>query len=189
MAGHRPAWQDALYQPRLTVQKQFPPLQRFDGRPVDPLIVFGADDRWSFKDSAWPWGLVGKIFTSSGWTGSGVLVGERLVVTAGHVVPWADVAAGSWWMKFVPAYYDGSSLYGAGVESYVSARDSPTSSGGAERTGRLRHSRARPTTSWHCRQGPLVKADRPEAGCSAQARRSLRRREVPGYRRGWRLRR
>ena len=99
---------------------QFPPLQRFDGRPVDPLVVFGADDRWSFKDSAWPWGLVGKIFTSSGWTGSGVLVGERLVVTAGHVVPWADVAAGSWWMKFVPAYYDGSSLYGAGVESYVS---------------------------------------------------------------------
>lgn len=120
VAGHRPAWQDALYQPRLTVQKQFPPLQRFDGRPVDPLVVFGADDRWSFKDSAWPWGLVGKIFTSSGWTGSGVLVGERLVVTAAHVVPWADAAAGSWWMKFVPAYYDGSSLYGAGVESYVS---------------------------------------------------------------------
>lgn len=120
VASHRPQWQDVLYHPRLTVQKMFPPLQRFDGRPVDPLIVFGADDRWSFRDSSWPWGLVGKIFTSSGWTGSGVLVGERLVATAGHVVPWADAAAGSWWMRFVPAFYDGSSLYGAGVESYVS---------------------------------------------------------------------
>lgn len=120
VASYRPEWMNALYQPRFTLQQQFPPMQRMDGRPVNPLIVFGADDRWTFRDPSWPWGLVGKIFTSSGWTGSGVLIGERLVATASHVVPWADAASGSWWMRFVPAYYDGSSLHGAGVESYVS---------------------------------------------------------------------
>ena len=120
VASFRPEWMDALYHPRLNLQRQFPPMQRMNGQPVNPLIVFGADDRWTFLDSSWPWGLVGKIFTSSGWTGSGVLVGERLVATASHVVPWADAAAGSWWMRFVPAYYDGSSLHGSGVESYVS---------------------------------------------------------------------
>ncbi|KKM60154.1 hypothetical protein LCGC14_1544680, partial [marine sediment metagenome] len=120
VTSYRPEWMDAIYQPRFTLQQQFPPMQRMSGQAVSPLIVFGADDRWAFRDSSWPWGLVGKISTSSGWTGSGVLVGERLVATASHVVPWADAAAGSWWMKFTPAFYDGSSLHGSGVESYVS---------------------------------------------------------------------
>jgi V8-like Glu-specific endopeptidase len=56
---------------------------------------------------------VGRIFTwnnwaaGGGWTwsGSGVLVGPRHVLTAGHVCPWN---AGSWAMQFVPAYWDGA---------------------------------------------------------------------------------
>jgi V8-like Glu-specific endopeptidase len=68
-------------------------------------------------DATWPWGLVGRIFTSGGWYGSGALIGPRLVATAGHVVPWGS---GPWWMRFVPAYYNGVSLHGASVESYVS---------------------------------------------------------------------
>jgi hypothetical protein len=38
-------------------------------------------------------------------------------MTAGHMVPWSS---DSWWMRFVPAYFNGTSLFGAGVESYVS---------------------------------------------------------------------
>ena len=45
------------------------------------------------------------------------LVGSNIVVTAGHMVPWNQ---SPWWMRFVPAYYDGTSLHGNGVESYVS---------------------------------------------------------------------
>jgi hypothetical protein len=33
------------------------------------------------------------------------------------MVPWGD---SPWWMRFVPAYFNGTSLHGAGVESYVS---------------------------------------------------------------------
>jgi hypothetical protein len=61
--------------------------------------------------------LVGRVFNNRGFTGSGALIGDRLLMTAGHMVPWGD---SPWWMRFVPAYYDGASLHGAGVESYVS---------------------------------------------------------------------
>lgn len=113
----RPAWSDVLYVPRRPAVEQPRALRRFNGRTARPLWVFGNDDRWQFRDPAWPWGLVGRIFNNRGLSGTGALVGDRLVVTAGHMVPWGD---NPWWMLFVPAYYDGVSLHGAGVESYVS---------------------------------------------------------------------
>ena len=61
--------------------------------------------------------LVGRSFNNRGFSGTGAFIGDRLVVTAGHMVPWGDSL---WWIRFVPAYYDGASLHGAGVESYVS---------------------------------------------------------------------
>ena len=112
-----PSWIDGSYSPRIMTQDYFRKMKRFDKRVVDPLYVFGPDDRWVFRDPSWPWGLVGKVFTSSGWTGSAALIGDRLIATAGHVVPWDD---NPWWMRFVPAFYDGVSLHGTGVESYVS---------------------------------------------------------------------
>jgi V8-like Glu-specific endopeptidase len=115
--GHRPEWADAMFVPRAAVPDEPQTMRRFDGRRVRPLWVFGADDRWQFRDPSWPWGLVGRVFNSRGYSGTGTLVGNRLVVTAGHMVPWGD---NPWWMLFVPAYYDGSSLHGAGVQSYVS---------------------------------------------------------------------
>ena len=39
------------------------------------------------------------------------------VLTAGHVVPWASR---NWAMLFVPAYWDGVSVYGSGASSWVS---------------------------------------------------------------------
>jgi V8-like Glu-specific endopeptidase len=115
--GFKPDWADALFSPRLLPQRELPMLRKFNRRPVEPLEVFGQDDRWQFRDAAWPWGLIGRIFTSDGFSGSGVLIGDRTVVTAGHMVPWGKPG---WWMRFVPAYYDGSSLHGGSVESYVS---------------------------------------------------------------------
>ena len=115
--SYRPAWADASFAPKIISRQRFRSMRRINGRPVDPLWVFGTDDRWSFQDAAWPWGLAGKVFTSAGWTGSAALIGDRIIATAGHVVPWDD---DPWWMRFVPAFYDGSSLHGAGVESYVS---------------------------------------------------------------------
>jgi V8-like Glu-specific endopeptidase len=116
-SGFRPEWADALFVPRRTAVEAPPVLRRFNGRRVTPLWVFGADDRWQFRDASWPWGLVGRVFNNRGYAGTGALIGDRLVMTAGHMVPWGDKA---WWIRFVPAYYDGTSLHGAGVESYVS---------------------------------------------------------------------
>lgn len=115
--SYRPPWIDGTFSPKIMTQDHFRKMKRLNKKVVDPLYVFGPDDRWAFRDPAWPWGLVGKVFTSSGWTGSAVLIGDRLIATAGHVVPWHD---NPWWMRFVPAFYDGQSLHGAGVESYIS---------------------------------------------------------------------
>jgi V8-like Glu-specific endopeptidase len=113
--SHRPEWMDFTPVPRL-ISKSPASLQRFDGRRGEPLWVYDSA-RQTFDDDSWPWGLVGRITNNRGESGTGTLIGDRLVVTAGHMVPWSD---SSWWMKFVPAYFDGASLFGAGIESYVS---------------------------------------------------------------------
>ncbi len=117
--SHRPDWIDASAVPRLRLEKPTRMMRRFNGRRVEPLWVYD-NARYAFEDSSWPWGLVGRIFNNEGFSGTGTLIGNRLVATAGHMVPWGSAAAGSWWMRFVPAYFNGTSLYGAGVESYVS---------------------------------------------------------------------
>src|SRR5262249_43809067 len=114
--SHRPDWIDASPAPRLRSAKPARLMRRFNGRRVEPLWVYDSA-RHAFEDSSWPWGLVGRIFNNEGASGSATLIGDRLVITAGHMVPWSS---DSWWMRFVPAYFNGTSLYGAGVESYVS---------------------------------------------------------------------
>lgn len=116
-SSFRPDWSDALFVPRYTAAPYRPVMKRFNGRRVTPLWVFGQDNRQQFRDASWPWGLVGRVFNNRGESGTGALVGDRIVITAGHMVPWGD---SPWWMLFVPAYYDGQSLHGAGVQSYVS---------------------------------------------------------------------
>ncbi len=114
--SHRPDWIDSLSVPRLVLDRAVRMLRRFDGTRSEPLWVYDSQRR-AFEDDSWPWGLVGRIFNDQGFSGSGALIGDRLVITAGHMVPWSS---SSWWMRFVPAYFNGSSLFGAGVESYVS---------------------------------------------------------------------
>jgi V8-like Glu-specific endopeptidase len=87
-------------------------------------IYNNPDARQVFYPQDYPWRCTGRIFTYTSWPtpnwswwGSGVLIGPRHVLTAGHVAPWGSQ---TWAMLFVPAYWDGASVYGAGASSYVS---------------------------------------------------------------------
>ncbi|PWT76574.1 MAG: serine protease [Bacteroidetes bacterium] len=124
LEGFRPNWIDYAPHPKLApLAKRY--LKRRTGEIVDPHYgVFGTDDRQVYYPSGYPWTCIGKIYawndfskSSPQWSGSGVLIGGRVVLTAGHVAPWGS---GNWAMKFIPAFYDGASALGAGVYSYVS---------------------------------------------------------------------
>lgn len=72
------------------------------------------------NETVYPWRTIGKVFVGGNnnfnsplWTGSGVLVGKNLLLTAGHVAPWN---VQGWWMRFVPAFNNGSEPLGS---SYV----------------------------------------------------------------------
>jgi V8-like Glu-specific endopeptidase len=123
--AHRPPWVSQVFHPRPSILPYRPLLRTTDGRRVEPFYgVFGSEDRQVYYPSGYPWRCIGRIFT---WTdastpswkfyGSGVLVGPRHVLCAGHMAPWGS---NNWMMKFVPSYYDGVSLDGPGVLSYVS---------------------------------------------------------------------
>lgn len=117
--GYRPEWVDALPMPRVLPETIPPLMERIDGRRlVRPFQTtrFPPEERQVYRDASWPWGLVCKIFTNTGARGSAALVGPRLAVTAGHMIP----PAGAWWIRVVPGYFDGTSLHGAGVQSFVS---------------------------------------------------------------------
>ena len=120
----RPTWVDYTPHPKISTATT-PLLKRIDGRPVEPHYgVFGSDDRVVYYPSGYPWICVGKVWVYNSWpaagpawSGSAVLIGDRVLLTAGHVAPWGSA---SWAMQFVPASYDGSSTLGTGVSSWVS---------------------------------------------------------------------
>lgn len=69
------------------------------------------------NEQAWPWRTIGKVFVGANanfnaplWTGSGVLVGRNLLLTAGHVAPWGMNGG---WMRFVPAFKNGAEPFGS----------------------------------------------------------------------------
>src|SRR6266446_4536485 len=80
--SHRPEWIDVLPVPQVRRPEQ-QWSRRFCGTRVRPLWVYD-NARHAFDNSAWPLGLVGRIFNSQGFSGTGSLIGGRLVITAGH---------------------------------------------------------------------------------------------------------
>lgn len=126
-APFRPKWAAQSFQARdASDMTARPPMRRIKGRQVEPYYgVYPPDVRQVFYPGQYPWRCVGRIFTWANWAGgggwnwwgSGVLVGPRHVMTAGHVCPWES---GSWAMKFVPGYWDGSPAYGTGAQSWTS---------------------------------------------------------------------
>jgi S1-C subfamily serine protease len=115
--SHRPEWMDVRFTPKTGLRPKTPTMRDKKGRKVKPLTVFPGDARQVLFDTSWPWLLSGKIINSDGQSGSGVLIGDRLVLTARHVMPWNSIASGNWWMKFTPHYFDGTEPFGS---SYVS---------------------------------------------------------------------
>jgi V8-like Glu-specific endopeptidase len=123
----RPPWADHVFHPKLSGVPDAPQtlLRTIKGRRFRPTYgVFGSDDRKAYSPSGYPWQCIGRVFTTTdaskpgwSWSGSGVLVGPRHVLTAGHVAPWGSA---NWGMLFVPGYYDGSSVVGSGANSWVS---------------------------------------------------------------------
>jgi V8-like Glu-specific endopeptidase len=113
LPSHRPKFRGVNYLPQL--EKPTVPRRRHSTREFGG--VFPPDDRNVLTDTSWPWLLTGKIFTSDGTSGSAALVGNRIVLTAKHMRPVNSIGTGSWWIKFIPHYYDGAEPFGS---SYVS---------------------------------------------------------------------
>ena len=123
---HQPEWSGVSYQPHAAAAFHHGRMRTIKDRTIEPFYgVYNTPDaRQVYYPRAYPWRCTGRIFTYTNWptpnwswSGSGVLVGPRHVLTAGHVAPWGSQ---SWAMLFVPAYWDGVSVYGAGASSYVS---------------------------------------------------------------------
>jgi V8-like Glu-specific endopeptidase len=120
-----PNWRGINYHPKLSGPRVMRTFRRAKGKRVIPHgYIFGPDDRQIYYPSGYPWSCIGKIFAWTdpstphpAWSGAGALVGRNIVLTCSHVCPWNNV--GSWMMQFIPAYYDGASLLGSGVFSYV----------------------------------------------------------------------
>ncbi|WP_227984828.1 trypsin-like serine peptidase [Nocardia spumae] len=93
---------------------------------VTDLHVFPPEDRRLLTDTSYPWRCAGLVTNSDGKSGSGVLVGQRVLLTARHLRPDVSISHGSWWMKFVPAGFDGAEPFGS---SFVSDLRRPTPSG------------------------------------------------------------
>jgi len=67
--------------------------------------------------TAYPWCTVGKLFVgwnnnfdSTVWTGSAVLVGPNLILTASHAIPWNKPGP---WLRFVPAFNNAAEPLGS----------------------------------------------------------------------------
>ena len=92
IAGYRPPWVETAFRPQRGRQS---PRQRVvhQGSDLQPLVVWGNDDRKTYNDLAYPWGCVCRVITAAGRVGSGVLIGGRHVLTASHCVDWSTSAA------------------------------------------------------------------------------------------------
>lgn len=126
----QPAWTPLVYHPKLGAKKRQRMLRGAKGRKIIPVnnqsFIYGPDDRAVFYPSGYPWHCIGKVDVypdasadnPTEW-GSGVLIGDRLVLTAGHVPP-VNPAPGTWKMRFTAGMYNGSAVDGPGAVSYVS---------------------------------------------------------------------
>ena len=90
---------------------RYPPSYRKLPRGLDrPTNVFPPDQRYIYKDTSFPWCTAGRVDSPLG-TATGCTIGSRLLLTCNHVIQWnSDGTAG--WVRFRPAYYNGSAPFG-----------------------------------------------------------------------------
>ncbi|MGH7467956.1 MAG: trypsin-like serine peptidase [Longimicrobiales bacterium] len=123
MEPFRPPWVDQEYLTRLIPWREttFEPARNGIGnkylepitRREDPLLKTEEALRFIY-----PWRTIGRVFCGTGsnfsnWSmsGTGVLVGRNLMITAGHIAPWG-AAPGDWWIYFIPGFRDGQAPHG-----------------------------------------------------------------------------
>jgi V8-like Glu-specific endopeptidase len=75
-----------------------------------PCNVFSPDDRYIYQDTSFPWCTVGRVDSPLG-TGTGCTIGARLLLTCSHGIQWNSDGTASW-VRFRPAYYNGSVPFG-----------------------------------------------------------------------------
>lgn len=97
----------AISQVDLEMQERFRKIRKKEDKPVH---IFGADDRYIYNDSSFPWRTVGRVWTATGAC-AGCTIGPRLVLTASHCINWLS-GGGTGWVKFSPAYYNGNGPWG-----------------------------------------------------------------------------
>lgn len=81
--------------------------------------VFGADNRRTFQDTAYPWSTVGLVQTNRG-SGSGVMIGPRHLLTVSHVIDWtAPDGFAADWVRFTPSFFDGGAPFGEAYGAHI----------------------------------------------------------------------
>lgn len=99
------------------------PQMKFGELRYDPTTIFSPDGRRAYYDTTYPWRCLVRIVTPRGWSGSGVLIGPRHVLTASHCVDWTPG-----WMTVYVMYSDTSWLASAnGTWAYAATRVSSSS--------------------------------------------------------------
>lgn len=112
--GYRPPWVGVDYFPKVIPRRR----RGFARYAVDvagrlPPVPMTLMETHEAVSSFYPWRTIGKVFVGNdpnfrneNATGTGVLVGPNLMMTASHLVPW-EQAAGFWWMRFAPGFREG----------------------------------------------------------------------------------
>lgn len=73
------------------------------GRRFTERDIIGADNRVVVNNASFPYSAIGRVLRSDGAYCSGSLVGDRVVATASHCIPWGQPSIS---MVFQPDYYD-----------------------------------------------------------------------------------
>lgn len=82
----------------------------FQSSGISAETIFGPDNRLVFNDTSYPWRCFGRVESSLG-VGSGVMIGPRHLLTCSHIIDWQPNNT-TGWLKFTPAYYNGSAPFG-----------------------------------------------------------------------------
>jgi V8-like Glu-specific endopeptidase len=112
LEGNYPLYSRMNYLPGISqidleMAERFRKIRKKEDKPTN---IFGADDRYIYNDTSFPWRTVGRVWTASGAC-AGCTIGPRLVLTASHCINWLS-GGGAGWVKFSPAYYNGNGPWG-----------------------------------------------------------------------------
>ena len=120
----RPDWFPNVFHPKHVPPPPRPVMRSREGRQFYPEALFPPENRQAFHPAGYPWHCIGRLFVwrnasapNPSHSGTAVLVGPRVILTCSHTLP---IGSPSWKCLFVPAYFDGAPVAGAGAASWSS---------------------------------------------------------------------